>query len=65
MLSLKKGGKPFIREPTGESHGMAAEEVRAIMASNGLRQANSATGKGPQGWPTYQGVQAKQEIFGE
>jgi ubiquinone/menaquinone biosynthesis C-methylase UbiE len=59
LSKLKKGGKAFVREPTGENHGMAAEEIRAIMTANGLREAGSSTGKGPRGWPTFQGVYVK------
>lgn len=56
---LKKGGKAFIREPTSENHGMAAEEIRAIMASNGLRETSYSPGKGRRGGPTFQGIYVK------
>ncbi len=59
LSKLKTGGKAFIREPTGENHGMSADEIRAIMTANGLREASSATGKGPRGWPTFQGIYVK------
>lgn len=56
---LKKGGKAFIREPTSAYHGIAPEEIRAIMRTNGLREISSAMGKSPQGSPTFQGVYQK------
>ena len=56
---LKKGGKAFIREPTSPYHGIAPEEIRAIMRENGLREMSSATGRSPQGAPTFQGVYIK------
>ena len=56
LNKLKKGGKVFIREPTSPYHGIAPEEVRAIMRENGLREISSAAGKSPQGAPTFQGV---------
>lgn len=34
---LRKGGTLFLREPTAESHGMAAEEIRTLMTQQGLR----------------------------
>jgi ubiquinone/menaquinone biosynthesis C-methylase UbiE len=59
LSKLKKGGKAFIREPTSSYHGIAPEEIRAIMRQNGLREISSATGKSPQGAPTFQGVYIK------
>jgi SAM-dependent methyltransferase len=56
---LKKGGICYIREPTSPTHGIAPEEVRAIMRENGLRERSAATGKSPQGAPTFQGVYEK------
>lgn len=35
---LKKGGKIYIKEPTKESHGMSADEIRAIMEAAGLKE---------------------------
>ena len=35
---LKKGGKIYIKEPTKESHGMSAEEIRTIMEAAGLEE---------------------------
>jgi SAM-dependent methyltransferase len=59
LSKLKKGGKVFIREPTSTYHGIAPEEIRAIMRENGLREISSACGKSPQGAPTFQGVYIK------
>jgi hypothetical protein len=59
LSKLKKGGRAFIREPTSSYHGIAPEEIRAIMRENGLREVSSATGKSPQGAPTFQGVYVK------
>ncbi len=59
LAKLKKGGKVFLREPTSAGHGIAPEEVRAIMRENGLREISSAPGKSPQGVPTFQGVYVK------
>jgi ubiquinone/menaquinone biosynthesis C-methylase UbiE len=59
LSKLKKGGKAFIREPTSTYHGIAPAEIRAIMRENGLREISSATGKSPQGAPTFQGVYIK------
>ncbi len=59
LTKLKKGGKVFLREPTSAGHGIAPEEVRAIMRENGLREISSAPGKSPQGVPTFQGVYVK------
>lgn len=53
---LKKGGKVYIREPTGEKHGMPAAEIRAITAAAGLAEISSGTGKSPEGWPTFEGI---------
>jgi ubiquinone/menaquinone biosynthesis C-methylase UbiE len=59
LTRLKKGGKVFLREPTSPGHGIAPEEVRAIMRENGLREISSASGKNPQGASTFQGVYVK------
>ena len=56
---LKKGGKVYLREPTGKNHGMPADEIRAIMAGAGLTEVSSQAGKDPQGWPTFQAVYVK------
>ena len=56
---LKKGGKVYLREPTGENHGMPAAEIRALMAGAGLAEISSGTGKSPEGWPTFQGTYVK------
>lgn len=53
---LKKGGKVYIREPTGEKHGMPATEIRALMTDAGLIEISSETGRSPQGRPTFQAV---------
>ncbi len=36
---LKAGGRLFIREPIKTSHGMPADEIRALMSSAGLKEA--------------------------
>lgn len=59
LAKLKNGGKVFLREPTSAGHGIAPEEVRAIMRENGLREISSAPGKSPQGVTTFQGVYLK------
>lgn len=59
LTKLKKGGKVFLREPTSTGHGIAPEEVGAIMRENGLREVSSAPGKSPQGVPTFQGIYVK------
>ncbi|OPY26100.1 MAG: hypothetical protein A4E28_02695 [Methanocella sp. PtaU1.Bin125] len=59
LSKLKKGGRCYIREPTSPAHGIAPEEIRAIMRENGLRETGAATGKSPQGAPTFQGVYEK------
>ena len=59
LTKLKKGGKVFLREPTSPGHGIAPEKVRAIMRENGLTEISSATGKSPQGTPTFQGIYVK------
>lgn len=56
---LKKGGKVYVREPTGAKHGMPAAEVRELMAAAGLRETGCGTGKSPEGWPTFHGVYVK------
>jgi len=56
---LKKGGKVYVREPTGEGHGMPAAEVRGLMAGAGLTETSSATGRSPEGWPTFEGIYVK------
>lgn len=38
---LKPGGRLFLYEPTRASHGMAVQEMRALMASAGLVEATS------------------------
>ena len=37
--SLKKGGVIFIREPIRKSHGMPVKEIRSLLSSAGLREA--------------------------
>jgi ubiquinone/menaquinone biosynthesis C-methylase UbiE len=59
LTKLKKGGKVFLREPTSAGHGIAPEEVRAIMRENGLREMSASPGKSPQGVPTFQGIYVK------
>ena len=59
LSKLRKGGKAFIREPTSPYHGIAPEEIRAIMRDNDLRESSSAFGKSPQGAPSVQGVYVK------
>jgi len=36
---LKAGGRLFIREPIGKSHGMPAEEIRSLLSNGGLVEA--------------------------
>ena len=59
LTKLKSGGKVFLREPTSAGHGIAPEEVRAIMRANGLREISSGMGKSPQGVPTFRAVYMK------
>jgi len=35
---LRPGGRLFVREPTGERHGMPAAEARALLAAAGLSE---------------------------
>lgn len=42
--TLKENGKLFIREPTKETHGIPAEEVRQLMRANALEELAFKTG---------------------
>ncbi len=53
---LKNGGRICIREPTGEKHGMPAEEIKRIMTYAGLKEVSSGTGKRTFGGPMFYGV---------
>ncbi len=56
---LKPGGHLFIREPTKESHGMPAREVRDLMKAAGLREDLSEEGKSILLGPMYAGRYSK------
>ncbi len=53
---LKNGGRICIREPTGEKHGMPAEEIKRIMTYAGLKEVSSGSGKRTLGGTTFYGV---------
>ena len=57
---LKDTGSLFIREPTGERHGMPANEIRSLMASAGLRETGHEISKSLFVGPTYSGVFRKE-----
>lgn len=59
VRKLKAGGKVYVREPTGDRHGMPASEIRAILAENGLKEVSAGIGKNPNGWPTFHCVYVK------
>lgn len=57
--TLKDTGRLFIREPTKESHGIPAEEIRELMTKSGLKEIDFKITKTMLGGPMYAGVFGK------
>lgn len=53
--ALKPGGKLWIREPTGEDHGMSATEIRELMREAGLEEVLFQTADSMITGPMYMG----------
>lgn len=58
--ALRQGGTLFIREPTGEHHGMPAAEIRALMNNAGLSETAYSHGKSLLIGPFYAGTYVKE-----